>query len=348
MDGRGQDRCSRWRLVRACAILAGVVLEAAVATGSDVRFIVSFDDPTEAFENYYDAIEANLDAAGQAWGEHLIGDADIELRVGFEDIASSFGRSLTSVFVGEVQGISVFEQGVAAEIRTGVDPNGDAPDAEWVVGFDYLQNELWFDPDPPGPDADIPQDRTDAYSVILHELGHVLAYNGWRDHFDGGLPGNFMSTFDGRTVFDGENFFFVGASASAWYGAAVPQTFGSIFHVGNEPPRPGGDLIDQLMNGVVISRGTRYAVSGLDLAILFDVGVSVRALADVDGDGNVDLNDYEGFLDCENGPDGEIDSDCEPADLDADGDVDWADFGAFQRLYGPSGGGDSESAPDGR
>jgi len=42
-------------------------------------------------------------------------------------------------------------------------------------------------------------------------------------------------------------------------------------------PRPGSDLIPDLMNGVVFDRGTSYDISPLDLAILADAGVDVTA-----------------------------------------------------------------------
>ena len=56
---------------------------------------------------------------------------------------------------------------------------------------------------------------------------------------------------------------------------------------------------------------------------------------DVDGDGDVDLDDYLVFADCINGP---IDptpvDDCLYAfDFDEDGDVDLADFDAFQNAF---------------
>ena len=76
------------------------------------------------------------------------------------------------------------------------------------------------------------------------------------------------------------------------YGGPVPMTYGDYPHFGNEPPRPGSDLIDhELMNGVVFYYGQRYYISPLDLAVLEDVGVPVNTLlllGDTNDDGKID------------------------------------------------------------
>jgi hypothetical protein len=41
----------------------------------------------------------------------------------------------------------------------------------------------------------------------------------------------------------------------------------------NAPIGNGASLIDQLMNGVVFYRGTRYDISALDIGVLKDVGL---------------------------------------------------------------------------
>ena len=50
-------------------------------------------------------------------------------------------------------------------------------------------------------------------------------------------------------------------------------------HLSNREPRPGSDLVTQLMNGVGTELGTRAYISDIDLAIFTDVGLPV-------GDGN--------------------------------------------------------------
>ncbi|MCK4342146.1 MAG: hypothetical protein KAY37_10545 [Phycisphaerae bacterium] len=54
---------------------------------------------------------------------------------------------------------------------------------------------------------------------------------------------------------------------------------------------------------------------------------------DLDGDNDIDLDDFDILAGCLTGPDVTIAPDCEPADLDLDGDVDLADFGLFQTAF---------------
>ena len=83
--------------------------------------------------------------------------------------------------VDNIGGVDVYEQGVANEIRTGVDPNDAAPDLYLKFQPSYLTGELWFDPAPQAQNVPVPSDKTDAYSIILHELTHAIGFNGWRD-----------------------------------------------------------------------------------------------------------------------------------------------------------------------
>jgi hypothetical protein len=254
------------------AVLCGV----SSAAHAGIVYNVTFDDPAGTFAPFYDQIRTHTLAAGARWDAFLCGSANLDVVIRFDNaIPTATGRSATSFFVRNNGVMDVFEQGAAGELRTGIDPNGADPDIEFTFGSNYLQNELWFDPDPVARTAAVPTDRTDAVSVLLHEFGHAFALNGWRDGTTGALPGTYGSTFDEWTIFDGTNFFFEGPLAQGVYGGPVPLTFGNIFHLGNNLPRPGDDLIPDLMNGVVFERGTRYDVSPLDIAIFADVGICI-------------------------------------------------------------------------
>ena len=71
---------------------------------------------------------------------------------------------------------------------------------------------------------------------------------------------------------------------------------------------------------------SRLAEASFDL--VFDV-----ATGDIDGDADVDLDDFGEFPDCLTGPGGGAPAPCHVFDFDFDNDVDWTDFGAFQTLF---------------
>ena len=281
------------------------------------------------------------------------------------------GRSLTSVYVTTIDGIDIFEQGAAAEIRTGVDPNGATPDIEIEVGLGYLADELWFDPDPWSRLATAPIDRIDAMSVMLHELGHALAYNGWMDGCTGELPGNYASTFDQWVAFDGSDLVFNGPAATVAWGSMPEVTICNPFHWGNpglammsdRPPQAGPtergpieapevvarwappsanapehssgglSLLDELMNGVVFYYGTRYTISTLDRGLLADAGLDPNPCrSDADGDDVVGVVDLLGLL----ARWGTCLSPCAP-DLDLDGTVTVSDLLDLLATWGPCG-----------
>lgn len=212
---------------------------------------------------------SNTVAALDLWTQHLAGGAALEVEIELVDfVERAAGYSLTSGFVRHEGGVEVYEQGVAYEIRTGWDPNAAAPDLRILLNPDYVANELWFDPEPAQRWTPVPLDRTDAVSLLAHELGHALAFNGWWDP----RPLYYGSTWDLLTDHRGSALYFIGDEATALYGGPVPVTAGNNWHVGNATG-PGSDLLGDLMNGVAIGRGQRYEVSALDLAMLSDMGL---------------------------------------------------------------------------
>ena len=244
-------------------------------TDQNLYFNVIINDSLNIYSAYHSLITTTLQASGRFWDDYIEGfDVDLDVIVNFNSsIPRATGRSVTSSFVRNNGTYNIFDQGAAAEIRTGVDPNGTAPDIEIEFNPNYLINELWFDSDPLLRTAPVPTNRTDAVSVFMHELGHAFAFNGWMNNTTGTMPGNYQSPFDEKINFVNGNFFFSGSQAVEIYGSPVPLTYGNIHHLGNSSPRPGSDLIPDLMNGVVFNRGTRYYISPLDVAIFADTGL---------------------------------------------------------------------------
>jgi hypothetical protein len=300
-----------------------VVLPASAQVTFDVSFDASADvlTPTEK-----DNVTSHLRAAGDKWIAHLLiaGPRSIEIRVFIDNIPTANGASATTGFIGVLDGRDTYEQGVAYELRTGVDPNDGDQDANIAFGLTYLRNELWFDPDPVARTAPVPANRTDAMSVAMHEVGHVLAYNGWADLDTGEPPATYWSIFDSWMI-PGQPTLFAGPAANDAWGSLPDLTIGNLLHWGNQTfgsnapgaehcqsqvtrwthgaPMPrlcdapqsadappsmdagknapigsGASLIDQLMNGVVFYRGTRYDISTLDVGVLKDVGLATDDL----------------------------------------------------------------------
>jgi hypothetical protein len=274
------------RAAFACAVVAGWSLPGAAT--AQVTFDVSFIDPGNLHSASYAALTSHVQASGVRWAGYFQNAATVAVQVQIEfttDVPRATGRSETSVFVNTVNGFNVFEQSTAHKLRTGTDFNGATPDVLIQLNPGYLNNELWLDPNPAARTAPVPGNRTDAMSVFIHELGHALAFNGWRDGTTGALPGNYMSTWDRHVTFDGTNLFFNGPAAVDEYGGPVAVTFNNPNHIGNsaQSGRPGSDLIPDLMNGVVFFRGQRYDVSALDLAISSDAGIPLAPVPEPAG-----------------------------------------------------------------
>lgn len=270
-------------------VLLACCLSAAGAAGAEggTHIGVVFADPTASYAGYYADLERLTVAAGGAWLQQLAAapGADLTVSISFASLATASGRSATTAYYGSASdGSSLWSQGAAHELRTGIDANGAAPDIEFVIGIDgYLQNELWFDPDPRSRSAAVPGSQTDAMTVLMHEFGHALGFNGWLDASSGAAPGTYQSTFDAQVqpmaTPLGTALFFSGAQAMAVYGGPVPLTLGNYAHLGNDVTGLGLDLVPDLMNGVVFYRGVRGDISALDLAMLADTGLTLTALA---------------------------------------------------------------------
>lgn len=227
----------RRRAALAAAILAPMLAAPAQAA---VVFDVSFDASTSMLTTTEKTnITTHLQEAGRRWASLLAidGARSIEIQVSIAGIATSDGASATSQAIGTVDGRTLYEQGVAYELETGVDPNGAQPDAIIRFGLDYLRNQLWFDPAPTQRTAPIPANRIDALSVCLHELGHAIVYSGWSDLVTGVSPAGYWSTFD-RWTTPGTPSVFSGSKAIASWGSAPDLTTGNNKHWGN----PGNAL----------------------------------------------------------------------------------------------------------
>lgn len=247
---------------------------------ASITYNVTFAEPGGPYASYYPAITAALQAAGAEWNRHLVGSGNLEVEISMANIPTMDGTSVTTGFVRNNGTRDIFEQGAAYEIRTGIDPNGGDPDIRIRIGTAYITTDLWFDPNPQTRNTPIPANKIDAISVFIHELGHAFVFNGWMNGTTGQLPPTYMSTMDEHSSFDGTNLFFSGTGAAGRYGGPIPLTYGNYGHIGNNSPRPGSNLLLDLMNGVVYYYQNRYFISPLDSEITRDCSIAIPPLKD--------------------------------------------------------------------
>jgi hypothetical protein len=157
----------------------------------------------------------------------------------------------------------------------------DGSGADLIIRFDhdYLHNELFLDPTP-DTSNDIPANKTDAVSVIEHELAHGFGIDGFypRDATTY-LTGPSETTFDRWVGWVnnglGHNVpkFFGPNAMAANNGQPVPLTYQpngysqNIYHLGNA----GQGFTNDMMNGEYYLEGHRYQIGALDKAIIKDV-----------------------------------------------------------------------------
>jgi FG-GAP-like repeat len=261
---------------------------------SELTFNVTFNDPGGTYAPYYAAIQSNVVAAGLNWNQYIHGRGTVAISIDFTvtgtTVASGGTGPVGGLYVPN-GGINIVESSISSILRTGVDTNGTGADIELHLNPFYINGPegLWFDPNPLTRTTPLPISKVDAVSVFIHEIGHALGFIGYKNNSNGTLPGNFETTFDEKTSFDGTNFFFTGTRATAVYGGSVPLLFGSIFHVGNDAPRPGSNLIRDVMGSSPVLYGRNY-VSTLDLAILADIGIPTDPVRnDFNNDGKSDI-----------------------------------------------------------
>ena len=256
-------------LANATGATLGTVTAQAVITNDDYN--VSLNDPTAS------SLDASLlsefKAALAEWSHYVPGIETLDFLLNVTPTGGANAAPSVNVKIGTDGAKDLLEVGTINELKTGVDPNGSAADAVINIDPTYLQNELFLTLD---RSAAVPADRTDAFSVLLHEIGHTLGIISLRTVPTGTL-GNAELTWDKMTALlpDGSAFF-TGAAAGSVFGGPVPLTTlknGQDFnHLGNSLTELLG--LD-LMNGINYFRGTKYGISSLDLALLKDLGLNV-------------------------------------------------------------------------
>ncbi len=247
---------------------------------AEVSVEVLFKPLPPGFQSQEGIIRSHIVTATQDWtGRFQTRRCTLIVQFGVRDWAArGSGRSFVAAPLGKMHdGKHLSEEGAAHKIRTGNDVNGKDPDIEIYLDPAYLRS-LWFDPEPKTRTATVPRLKIDAYTVILHELGHALGFNGFRNQKDGTLPAEFMSAYDRWVIFDGSSFFFTGPNARKAYGQPLPlaHTNNNYHHVAEKDKTIDPTLTNDLMNGISFMPGRRYHISPLNIAMLSDCGLKPK------------------------------------------------------------------------
>jgi Ca2+-binding RTX toxin-like protein len=254
------------------------------------KYTVTLSDPTNALSASQAAgVIANMQGALDIYSRNITGQGTLDVLVSVDLSGRTLGsgRSLVAVTKAVVDGKTVIYEGAAAELITGVDPNGSNYDIEVTLPPSYLNNTLWLDPDPTTRSTPVAAGKFDAVSFFLHEVGHALGFSGRGESNTGVVTGTTLSVYDtfvktvnGVPVFTGPN-------AIAAYGGAVPLStgeFNSYSHYG----RVSADGLNlNLMEGSTYSpAGVRWYVDAIDLAFFRDMGLTTVTTPVADSGGS--------------------------------------------------------------
>jgi hypothetical protein len=242
----------------------GCVQPRAVEPG--VTFSIEVNDPLNISVGYTDQLEKCLLAAANEWGRHIAGKASIEIELSFQyhPTAVAMASPGSSVFLRYEDGVRLYSWSTLEEIITGVDQNGDDPDAEIIVN-PHCFSSMYFSPFPRRGRAFVPYDKYDTYSILLHELGHTLAFCGWYGHTVSEMMG-YQSIYDKHIEEDEDgNLRFVGKRSREIVPGGIPLNRYSPAHT---------DAERSLMYAYV-QKGKKLRVTNLELAILEDCGMPI-------------------------------------------------------------------------
>ena len=165
-----------------CLLLCG--WQASAQTGP-VQFQLTIEPLPGDFAKLEPVIREHILTAAQMWVDHVeCKPCAIEIIFRLQPWnARGFGHSLAGVPIEEkVNGRPLVEEGWGARTAHGRRSQrlGSTPDVEMAFDPEYFKT-LWWDPHPNSRHAVVPKDKLDAMSVVLHELGHAIAFNGRLD-----------------------------------------------------------------------------------------------------------------------------------------------------------------------
>lgn len=208
---------------------------------------------------------ANLDYAMRNASNFISWKGVLDARITVRPMMAGFEGGVVSSIDSDMPGN---RSGTVYEMLTGIDPNGPAPDLGadvWVARDGTVKvygMNAWYDPSPAAYlPANVPAGSFDFVGVLSHELFHGFGFRQTVEFT------KYVTKVNGNPYFNGPN-------TVALLGRPLPM--GPVgTHYGNTslPDNPiGSGLMFQWGNYA----GNRLDIGKLDLAILRDVGITVK------------------------------------------------------------------------
>lgn len=228
--------------------------------------------------NIKQALETSIQSSFQWLGQHVIfnGEIDVQVRIDETSTGRFSGTGSVHKYIGKINGFDTWEHASITESRTGIDIDPNTPEFFITIdpNSDYL-NRLWWDPTPltltPG---EIPDNKTDAFSVVMHEILHGMGISGWLDWSTGEHIGENQSIWDSHITVENGYAFFTGAHTTEFLGGPVEVRLGGTqgaYHLGNTRTQQPF-LESSIMNSYHFIPGKRYLPGELEFSILQDIG----------------------------------------------------------------------------
>jgi hypothetical protein len=258
----------------------GVASNLLYSSSPSPTFTYTISDPNNYLGTKKTLMMENLKAAAKLWAAKFKSSASLHVKIDVFHTPTNFfgGASVTKAYIGTYNGLNVAEEGALYEMRTGKDPNGTQPDITLWVDPDYLNNEMWLDPQPYQRTADVPYNRLDGVSVFLHELGHAFGFNGYWPNRNVALPAGWIGVYDKFIQIDSNGkAWFNGANTKAAYGnKLIPLCTENNYHMGNIATSATDGLAYTLMTGNYFMYDRRYNIGKMELAVLKDLGAPLK------------------------------------------------------------------------
>lgn len=233
------------------------------------------NDSGNTLGQYRTQVMAGIEAAMSILSGVVAGNANIQVTVNAfaEDsslLASAGPRNL--VYIGFGSGVYQYEPSLAFQLRTGIDKNGTASDM--VINVNTQKLDRFFFDSSPWDSGDLPGNKYDFQSIMIHEIFHGIGFVGNRNDFNGQYYNPTGSVFDQHISFVNGQPYFVGDNVNRYYGGNIPLTVDDIYHVGNETGA-GSDLYGTLLGGYA-STGVRDNITAIEKAMLADLGIGTN------------------------------------------------------------------------